>query len=135
MLSSSQKSANGEEITINLDPPRINDNSNILIDAGLVDIEADNGVVHGIDSVLTPASISQNIVDIAAGNDAFTTLVAAVTAAGLGDALSGDGPLTVFGTFIWLIEMTRSYIHIICTHISNIIYVSSHHEYVNSPHQ
>ena len=90
---------NGEEITINLDPPRINENSNILIDAGLVDIEADNGVVHGIDSVLTPASISQNIVDIAAGNDAFTTLVAAVTAAGLGEALSGDGPLTVFGTY------------------------------------
>ena len=63
------------------------------------DIEADNGVVHGIDSVLTPASISQNIVDIAAGNDAFRTLVAAVTAAGLGDALSGDGPVTVFGTY------------------------------------
>ena len=94
-----KKTVNGEEITVNLDPPRINDNSNILIDAGLVDIEADNGVVHGIDSVLTPASISQNIVDIAAGNDAFTTLVAAVTAAGLVDALSGDGPLTVFGTY------------------------------------
>ena len=37
-----------------------------------------------------------DIVDtaVAAGN--FTTLVAAVTAAGLGDALKGDGPLTVF---------------------------------------
>lgn len=37
-----------------------------------------------------------DIVDtaVAAGN--FTTLVAAVTAAGLGDALKGAGPLTVF---------------------------------------
>ena len=38
------------------------------------------------------------IVDIALGNPDFSTLVAAVSAAGLVDALSGDGPLTVFGT-------------------------------------
>jgi len=87
---------NGEDITINTDPPRINGNSNILVDDGLVDIEADNGVVHGIGSVLTPVSVTSNIVAIAAGDDRFSTLVAAVTAAGLGDALSGDGPLTVF---------------------------------------
>ena len=42
----------------------------------------------------------QSIVDIAVGNPDFSTLVAAVTAAGLVDALSGDGPLTVFGTYI-----------------------------------
>lgn len=36
------------------------------------------------------------IVDIAAGNDQFSTLVAAVQAAGLADALKGDGPFTVF---------------------------------------
>ncbi|MBI1264803.1 MAG: fasciclin domain-containing protein [Alphaproteobacteria bacterium] len=42
----------------------------------------------------TPAE--QNIVEIAAGNDDFSTLVAAVTAAGLVDALSGEGPFTVF---------------------------------------
>ncbi|MEL6947503.1 MAG: fasciclin domain-containing protein [Pseudomonadota bacterium] len=39
---------------------------------------------------------SKNIVETAAGNDNFSTLVAAVTAAGLGDALSGEGPFTVF---------------------------------------
>lgn len=38
----------------------------------------------------------QDIVDIAAGNEAFSTLVAAVTAAGLVDTLKGDGPFTVF---------------------------------------
>ena len=37
-----------------------------------------------------------DIVDIAASNDNFSTLVAAVTAAGLVDTLKGDGPFTVF---------------------------------------
>ncbi len=39
---------------------------------------------------------AQSIVDIAVGNDDFSTLVTAVTAAGLVDALSGEGPFTVF---------------------------------------
>ena len=38
----------------------------------------------------------KDIVDIAASNPDFSTLVAAVKAAGLVDALKGDGPLTVF---------------------------------------
>jgi uncharacterized surface protein with fasciclin (FAS1) repeats len=42
-----------------------------------------------------PAAVG-NIVAVAAGNPNFTTLVAAVKAAGLVDALSGPGPLTVF---------------------------------------
>jgi len=37
-----------------------------------------------------------NIVAVAQGNPEFSTLVAAVTAAGLGEALSGAGPFTVF---------------------------------------
>ena len=40
------------------------------------------------------------IVDIAIGNPDFSTLVAAVSAAGLVEALSGDGPLTVFGALL-----------------------------------
>ncbi|NBC10990.1 MAG: fasciclin domain-containing protein [Planctomycetes bacterium] len=39
---------------------------------------------------------AKTIVDIAAGDERFSTLVAAVKAAGLTDALSGEGPLTVF---------------------------------------
>jgi len=38
----------------------------------------------------------KDIVDIAAGNEAFSTLVAAVTAADLVDTLKGEGPFTVF---------------------------------------
>ena len=40
--------------------------------------------------------MTQDIVSIAASNQDFETLVAAVTAAGLVDTLKGDGPFTVF---------------------------------------
>lgn len=39
---------------------------------------------------------TESIVDIAVGNDDFSTLVAAVQAAGLAETLSGEGPFTVF---------------------------------------
>lgn len=42
------------------------------------------------------AASAANIVEIAAGDDRFTTLVAAVQAAGLADTLSGPGPFTVY---------------------------------------
>lgn len=38
----------------------------------------------------------ENIVEIASGMNNFTTLVAAVKAAGLAETLSGEGPFTVF---------------------------------------
>jgi uncharacterized surface protein with fasciclin (FAS1) repeats len=44
----------------------------------------------------TMAEDPGTIVDIAAGNPDFSTLVAAVTAAGLVETLSGEGPFTVF---------------------------------------
>ena len=43
-----------------------------------------------------PMDAQPDIVDIAATNDQFSTLVAAVTAAGLVDTLKGDGPFTLF---------------------------------------
>ena len=60
----------------------------------ITDIETSNGVIHVIDAVILPES--RDIVDIAAEDGRFTTLVAAVEAAGLVDALKGEGPLTVF---------------------------------------
>ncbi|OZC02039.1 fasciclin domain-containing protein [Rubricoccus marinus] len=44
----------------------------------------------------SPVQRHDDIVDIAAGNDNFATLVAAVKAAGLVETLKGDGPFTVF---------------------------------------
>ncbi len=43
-----------------------------------------------------PAPAPTTIVDIAAGNPDFSTLVAAVQAAGLAETLAGEGPFTVF---------------------------------------
>lgn len=43
-----------------------------------------------------PMDEGDDIVDIAAGDENFSTLVAAVTAAGLVDTLKSDGPFTVF---------------------------------------
>lgn len=45
---------------------------------------------------LTGTAQANTIVDIAAGDDRFSTLVAAVTAAGLADTLAGPGPFTVY---------------------------------------
>jgi uncharacterized surface protein with fasciclin (FAS1) repeats len=42
------------------------------------------------------ASEKLNIVETAAGNEDFSTLVAAIQAAGLAETLSGEGPFTVF---------------------------------------
>ena len=43
----------------------------------------------------TDAAAPQTIVDIAAGNADFSTLVSLVTAAGLAETLAGEGPFTV----------------------------------------
>jgi uncharacterized surface protein with fasciclin (FAS1) repeats len=58
------------------------------------DIEATNGVVHLIDKVILPAN--RNIVQTAQSISDFSILVEAVVAAGLANALSGEGPFTVF---------------------------------------
>lgn len=46
--------------------------------------------------VATQTTQAGTIVEIAAGNPAFSTLVKAVQAAGLAETLSGNGPFTVF---------------------------------------
>ena len=46
--------------------------------------------------VLSTNPVEMNIVETAVSNDSFSTLVTAVQAADLVDALSSDGPFTVF---------------------------------------
>ncbi len=58
------------------------------------DIDCTNGVIHVIDEVILPAS--QTILETAQSAGSFTILAAAIEAAGLVDALSGDADLTVF---------------------------------------
>lgn len=86
----------------------VNDDSKVIIP----DIDASNGIVHAVDTVIlgpwpkvadtasstttsSAAAATGTIVDIAVNDGRFTTLVAAVTAAGLADTLSG-GEWTVF---------------------------------------
>jgi transforming growth factor-beta-induced protein len=79
------------------------DGKPMINDAMIVttDIEASNGVIHVIDAVILPpaeeaAMPEMNIVETAIAAGGFETLVAAVTAADLAGALSGEGPFTVF---------------------------------------
>jgi len=58
------------------------------------DIACSNGVIHVIGAVMMP--VSDNICGVAGKAGQFDTLVAAARAAGLVEALSSDGPLTVF---------------------------------------
>jgi uncharacterized surface protein with fasciclin (FAS1) repeats len=46
---------------------------------------------------------NNTIVDIAVGAGTFNTLVAAVTAAGLAETLSGEGPFTVLGKIFFIL--------------------------------
>ena len=59
------------------------------------DVFTSNGVIHVVDRVILPLP-ADNIVQVAQSLPQFSILVEAVVAAGLVDALSADGPLTVF---------------------------------------
>jgi transforming growth factor-beta-induced protein len=89
----------GKSINIKVDGDKVilNDSVNVII----TDIEVSNGVIHVIDGVLLPPSDEtmsekMDIVDTAVADGRFTTLVAAVQAAGLVDTLKSEGPFTVF---------------------------------------
>lgn len=71
-------------------------NGNRQATVTVTDIATTNGVIHVIDAVLDTGDAVDNIVDTAVDNGSFTTLVAALQAAGLDDDLEGPGPLTVF---------------------------------------
>lgn len=47
-------------------------------------------------AITTATAHAASITEIAAGDERFSTLVAAVTAAGLADTLAGPGPFTVY---------------------------------------
>ncbi len=61
----------------------------------VADIFTSNGVVHVIDAVIVPPAAT-TVLDVIANSPVHTTLASLVGTAGLGDALSGAGPFTVF---------------------------------------
>ena len=58
--------------------------------------ETDDAMTADETAMADDATATGTIVDVAQGDENFSTLVAAVTAAGLGETLSGEGPFTVF---------------------------------------
>ncbi len=105
--------ANGAPVTF-----AVSDAGVMINDANVVaaDVEASNGVIHVIDTVILPPAdeaaadaaatevpaeeaapaAMADIVDTAVAAGSFNTLVAAVEAAGLVDTLKSEGPFTVF---------------------------------------
>ena len=90
----------GQKITVDLmDGVKINQST-----VTLADLEASNGVIHVIDTVLVPetfqltpvAELPATVVDIAVSNPDFSILVAALQKAELVEALQAEGPFTVF---------------------------------------
>ena len=57
--------------------------------------EVEESAIEEADDMVGEASVG-TIVDVASANPDFSTLVAAITAADLGETLSGEGPFTVF---------------------------------------
>ena len=94
MSSSSNKATTvqGQDVAISTEGGKVKvNNANVVA----TDIKCSNGVVHVIDSVILPSE-TPDIVDTAVKAGKFTTLVAAVKAAGSVDTLKGKGPFTVF---------------------------------------
>jgi len=83
---------NGADITVGIAGGVVTINGATVTTA---DVPATNGVVHVIDAVLLPPA-PENVLDVVVNSPVHNTLQAAVEAAGLADALSGPGPLTVF---------------------------------------
>lgn len=60
----------------------------------ITDVQASNGVIHVVDTVILPPS--GNIADVLEADGRFTTLLSAVGAADLAETLSNGGPFTLF---------------------------------------
>ena len=94
------KTVQGESAALSLKGGKIvlNGTARVVIP----DVRASNGVIHAIDAVIVPPSLTkapaptQSIVQIASGNPDFSTLVSLVQKAGLVEAISAPGPFTVF---------------------------------------
>jgi len=87
------KTLEGDDVTVSQTSSGVKVNSATVETA---DVEASNGIVHIIDTVLMPPAQSKNIVELAVGTPDLSTLVTALTAGKLVKTLEGAGPFTVF---------------------------------------
>jgi uncharacterized surface protein with fasciclin (FAS1) repeats len=92
-----------EEVALVLDQGKISDRRNRMLEAQLLSIKKIASAVLVVGTLALSSTVAlagghgkKDIVDTALANEQFSTLVAAVQAAGLVDTLKGDGPFTVF---------------------------------------
>jgi uncharacterized surface protein with fasciclin (FAS1) repeats len=83
------KTSLGQSITIDASKGVRVDGANVVTP----DLICSNGVIHVIDAVLMPKA---DLIDTARSAGSFSTLLAAISAAGLTDTMRGEGPFTVF---------------------------------------
>lgn len=88
----SAEGLNGDDIEFDREGSTVFVNGNKIVNRN---IRCSNGIIQVIDGVLLPPEDGNTIVDIASNDERFTTLVAAVKAAGLADSLGGETLLTV----------------------------------------
>ena len=85
----------GETLNATFESPDVlvNDNAKVV----RPDIQADNGIIHGIDAVLLPEFATKTIADLAVGEPNLSTLVEALVNASLVDTFSNStATFTVF---------------------------------------
>lgn len=100
----SAKTVEGSDVNIAVMGSMVMLNGSTTVTA--TDIQASNGVIHVIDSVLLPPYLTiataaapaapGNAVDAVLADPQFSTLAAALTAADLVETLKGAGPFTIF---------------------------------------
>merc|ERR1712151_32570 len=93
------KTLEGESLVVEVSSGQVTINQQAKVTTA--DVDATNGVVHIIDTVLIPPSMqttsaSKNIVELAVGVEDLSTLVTALKAGNLVSALEATGPFTVF---------------------------------------
>ena len=89
---SSVSTLNGAAVAVSVQGGEVFLNDSRVVTA---DVQAENGVIHVIDRVLMPGVVL-DLLQTAERAGGFTTLLAAVDAAGLAGVLQGEGPFTIF---------------------------------------
>lgn len=96
LRASSAETLLGEPVLVTLQHRSVRVNQSRVVRG---DVRAANGVIHAIDTVLTPPAEPvelASIVDVLRLDGRFSTLLFALEATGLDAALAGPGPLTLF---------------------------------------
>lgn len=86
------KTLQGANVSIGFEEGRVLVNNAAIQNAN---VQTSNGIIHVIDSVLLPPQPKNDIPAVAERAGMFNTLLAAVSEAGLEEAISAEGPFTI----------------------------------------